>query len=141
MACGERVLRKLTQSEKAFEKLKEIESLADELEKEILYEVSAKRFEYTFESLWKTIKVFLEEEKGIGCNSPMDCFKQFYKTMNLDEQYEDKIPKTVRFRNEIVHIYDYETAEFIYHNLEDIVVPLFGEIIDKIRNYCQNKGG
>ncbi len=137
MACGERVSKKLTQSEKAFQKLKEIRDLADELEDEILYEVSAKRFEYTFESLWKTIKVFLEEQKGIECNSPMDCFKQFYRTMNLDEKYEDKIPKTVRFRNEIVHLYDYETAEFIYENLEHVVVPLFEEIINKMKDFCQ----
>ena len=137
MACGERVSKKLTQSEKAFQKLKGIRDLADELEDEILYEVSAKRFEYTFESLWKTIKVFLEEQKGIECNSPMDCFKQFYKTMNLDEKYEDKIPKTVRFRNEIVRLYDYETAEFIYENLEHIVTPLFEEMINKVKNYCQ----
>ena len=141
MACGERILKKLTQTEKTFRKLKEIESLTDELKDEILYEVSAKRFEYTFESLWKTVKVFLEEEKGIICNSPMDCFKQFYKTMNLDEKFEDKIPKTVRFRNEIMHIYDYETAEFIYKNLENNVIPLFEEIIVNIKNYCQGKGG
>ncbi len=126
MACGKRILKKLNQTEKAFRKLKGIESLTDELDDEILYEVSAKRFEYTFESLWKTVL----EEKGIISSSPMDCFKQFYKTMNLDEKFEDKIPKTVKFRNEIVHIYDYETAEFIYKNLENNVIPHFG------RNNC-----
>ncbi len=97
--------------------------MTDELKDEILYEVSAKRFEYTFESLWKTLKVFLEEEKGIISNSPMDCFKQFYKTMNLDEKFEDKILKSVRFCDEIVHIHDYETAEFIYKNPENNVFP------------------
>jgi nucleotidyltransferase substrate binding protein (TIGR01987 family) len=136
MACGERVLKKLDQSKKAFGKLKEIDKLKEKLEDEILYEVSAKRFEYTFESLWKTIKTFLINEKGIECNSPMDCFKQFYKVMELPERFEEKIPKAVRFRNEIVHIYDYHRAEFIYNNLEQIVIPLFEEIIKKIDNYC-----
>jgi len=137
MACGERVLRKIAQSEKAFSKLKEINKLENQLEKEILYEVAAKRFEYTFESLWKTVKLFLQEQKGIECNSPMDCFKWIYKSMNLSSAYEDKIPKTVRFRNELVHIYDYETAEFIYYNLEEIVIPLFEEILDKIKSECK----
>ncbi len=110
--------------------------MKEHLEEEILYGISAKRFEYTFESLWKTIKAFLIEEKRIECNSPMDCFKQFYKIMKLSENFEEKIPKTVRFRNEIVHIYDYDKAEFIYNKLENIVIPLFDEILKKMNDYC-----
>ena len=73
MACGERVLKKLDQARRAFEKLKAVPDLR--VEREILYEVSAKRFEYTYEVLWKTVRLFLLEEKGLECNSPMDCFK------------------------------------------------------------------
>ncbi len=138
MACGERVLKKINQPKKAFNKLIEIDKLKDQLEEEILYEVSAKRFEYTFESLWKALKIFLIEEKGVECNTSMDCFKQFYKAMNLPEEFGEKIPKTVRFRNEIAYIYDYNKAEFIYNNnnLESTVIPLFKEIIKSIDNYC-----
>jgi len=59
-------------------KLKEIENYEGKLEKEILYEVAAKRFEYTYESLWKLLRLYLLELKGLECNSPMDCFKTFY---------------------------------------------------------------
>ncbi len=73
MACGERVLKKLDQARRAFEKLKAVPDLR--VEREILYEISAKRFEYTYEVLWKAVRLFLLEEKGLECNSPMDCFK------------------------------------------------------------------
>ncbi|WP_274542096.1 hypothetical protein [Hydrogenivirga caldilitoris] len=39
--------------------LKEVPALEGSLEKKILYEVSAKRFEYNYEVLWKTARLFL----------------------------------------------------------------------------------
>ncbi len=132
MAYRERFLKKLNQTKRAFEKLKEIENLKDELEEEILYEVAAKRFEYTFEILWKTLKLYLQEQ-GIECNSPLRCFKEFYKISKLNPKYEEDIPKIIRLRNEVVHIYDFQTAKFIYDNLEKVVIPVFQEILNKLR--------
>ncbi len=51
MAYRNRFLKKLDQTERALKKLKEIKTLKDKLDEEALYEVSAKRFEYTFEVL------------------------------------------------------------------------------------------
>ncbi len=136
MAYRDKFLKKLDQTERALKKLKEIKTLKGKLDEEILYEVSAKRFEYTFEVLWKTIKLFLSEE-GIDCNSPLECFKQFYKVVKLEEKYGKYIPKVVRFRNEIVHIYNFDTAKFIYENLEEYVIPLFDEIVKNLRNNSQ----
>lgn len=132
MAYRERFLKKLNQTKRAFEKLKEIENLKDELDEEILYEVAAKRFEYTFETLWKTLKLYLQKQ-GIECNSPLRCFKEFYKISKLNPKYEEDIPKIIRLRNEVVHIYDFQTAKFIYDNLEKVVIPVFQEILNKLR--------
>ena len=136
MAYRDRFLKKLDQTERVLKKFREIKTLKGKLDKEILYEVSAKRFEYTFEVLWKTIKLFLNKE-GIDCNSPLECFKQFYKVAKLEEKYGKYIPKVVRFRNEMVHIYNFDTAKFIYENLEDYVIPLFEEMVKNLRNNSQ----
>ncbi len=78
MACGERVSKKLAQTERALKKLKELGGLESELDREILHEVAAKRFEYTYESLWKTARLFLLENKGLECNSPRRPFQIAY---------------------------------------------------------------
>jgi len=71
--------------------------MKEQLQGEILYEIAAKRFEYTFETLWKAARYFLLEQKGIECNSPMDCFKALYKVGLLNESLSHLIPKIVRF--------------------------------------------
>jgi len=87
MACGERLLKKLDQTERAFMNLREVPALENSLEKKILYEVSAKRFEYTYEVLWKTARLFLLEQKGVECNTPMDCFKGLYSAGLIEERF------------------------------------------------------
>lgn len=131
MACGERLLKKLDQSEKALKKLDQIKSLEDRLEEEILYEVCVKRFEYTFESLWKTIRLFLLERKGLECNSPMDCLKGFYAVGLIEKELAENIPKVVRLRNEVVHIYDFSLAKQAYIHINSMALPLFKVIIEK----------
>ncbi len=117
--------------------MKELENLEGTLPKEILYEVSAKRFEYTYESLWKTIRLFLLEEKGIECNSPMDCFKSLYAVGLIDERYSEEIPRIVRMRNRVVHIYDFSLAEEVFVFVKDKVIPTFEAIIGRIRESCK----
>ncbi len=63
MACGERLLKKLAQTEKALDKLEQVKDLKERLEEEILYEVCIKRSESTFETSWKTVRLFLLEQK------------------------------------------------------------------------------
>lgn len=114
MACGERVSKKLAQTERALKKLKELGGLESELDREILHEVAAKRFEYTYESLWKTARLFLLENKGLECNSPMDCFKALYAVGMVGEPFSNSLPSVVRMRYSIVHIYDFSVAQEVY---------------------------
>jgi len=48
------------------------------LSRDLLVEVTVKRFEYTFEAMWKTIKEFLRT-RGIECFSPKSCFSALLK--------------------------------------------------------------
>ena len=61
MACEEKLKKKIFDLRKAYTKLKNIKNLS--LGKEILFEVAAKRFEYTYEILWRSLKLFLLELK------------------------------------------------------------------------------
>ena len=137
MECSPRLKKKLQQTLKAFKRLREIEDYEGKLEKEILYEVAAKRFEYTYESLWKLLRLYLLELKGLECNSPMDCFKTFYQVGVLGEQEGALLPKVVRKRNEIVHIYDFELAEDVYDFIVHRVVPLFEKILKVVEKDCK----
>ena len=137
MECSPRLKKKLQQTLKAFKRLREIENYEGKLEKEILYEVAAKRFEYTYESLWKLLRLYLLELKGLECNSPMDCFKTFYQIGVLGEQEGALLPKVVRKRNEIVHIYDFELAEDVYDFIVRRAVPLFEKILKVVEKDCK----
>ena len=141
MECSQRLIRKLRQTLRAFNRLKEIKNYEGYLEREILYEVAAKRFEYTFESLWKLLRLYLLDLKGLECNSPMDCFKTFYQLGVLGEEEGRLIPKVVRKRNEIVHIYDFLLAEDIYRFILSEVIPLFEKILKVVEKDCENLEG
>ncbi len=95
MAHREKLQRSFEKLEASAKKLKE--SLAKEFgkgfEKDILIEVVTKRFEYTFESLWKFLREALLEE-GIEANSPLACFKEGFKVGLIDSRYEEIFANT-----------------------------------------------
>lgn len=116
MARGEKFKRTFEKFEKAFEKFREItksQHLFDFLNHDLVIEVATKRFEYTFESMWKTLKEYFREE-GIECSTPLKCFKEAFKAGIVAEQYESLFPEMIEKRNQIVHIYDADQAETIY---------------------------
>ncbi len=106
------VLKK--QYQKAVERLEEI------LEKEkndIIRDSAIKRFEFTFDLSWKLIKAFLEEEKGIKCVSPKECFKEAYRQGLIN--YDDVWLKMTDWRNEAVHVYGEKFADSFYAKLPE----------------------
>lgn len=74
-----------------------------QLKKEILVEVTTKRFEYTFEGLWKCLKEILIEE-GVQTVSPLNCFQEAFRLGLIPKKYEEVFPVMVKKRNEIVPI-------------------------------------
>ncbi|OGU16095.1 MAG: hypothetical protein A2X61_13365 [Ignavibacteria bacterium GWB2_35_12] len=115
MTFSEKYLKRLAIFEKALKKFQNLLSL--NLELNILIEVASKRFEYTFETMWKVLKLYLSEIKGIECNSPMDCIKAAYQNELIPERYEQDFIEMVKLKNEIVHIYNDEIALKIYHQI------------------------
>jgi len=92
-----------------------------------------KRFEYTFEALWKTLKLFLNQEKGLECYSPTDCLKSAYQAGMIPEEYEQDFIRMVRKRNEIVHIYNEPVAYEIYNCIVPRFIEAIGTVVEKLK--------
>ena len=106
------VLKK--QYQKAVKRFEEI--LAKE-RNDIVRDSAIKRFEFTFDLSWKLIKAFLEEEKGIKCASPKECFREAYRQGLID--YDEFWLRMTDWRNEVVHTYGEKFADAFYKKLPE----------------------
>ena len=104
------------------------ENVKDDLDKDGVIQ----RFEFTFELLWKCLKVILED-KGIICRSPKDCLKEAFKyeLINDEEIFLDMLND----RNKTSHLYDKDEADKIYQRVNNVyltyIVNTAQEITDK----------
>lgn len=83
-----------------------------EPESPIVMDATIQRFEFTYELMWKTLKIFLEDIHGIRAISPRLVFKEAY-ALSLIEQ-EDIFLEMIKSRNLLSHTYNEEQAEQIY---------------------------
>jgi len=98
---------------------------------EFIRDSSIQRFEFTFDLSWKLIKAFLEENKGVICNSPKGCFKEAYKQGLIE--YDDFWIIMTDYRNKTSHIYNEELAEEVYAILPK-VLSYFQKLLVNIQN-------
>ncbi len=108
----------LNKLETAFARLEQaVERVVDDLDRDGV----SQRFEFTFELLWKTARLFLEYE-GFRCAGPRSCIKEGVRREILSggqvllDMLED--------RNRTTHIYDEHTAREIFERIKDIYVPV-----------------
>ncbi len=83
----------------------------------IVRDASIQRFEYTFESLWKLLKVYLAEHEGVVCNSPKQCFREALKVGLLSVQQAEMCLIMADDRNLTSHTYIEAVAKAIYGKL------------------------
>jgi nucleotidyltransferase substrate binding protein (TIGR01987 family) len=130
----QRTFEKFEKALRKFEEVIKFPHLFDFLNEELIIEISTKRFEYTFESLWKTLKEFLRIE-GIICSTPLQCFKEAFKRGLIKEEYESIFSQMVEKRNRIVHIYGAEEAKEIYKFIKKEKVFLaFKDVYERLKN-------
>jgi len=89
------------------------------------------RFEFTFELLWKTLKVFLKEKKGIICKAPKDCLKEAFRLDWIDD--EKVFLEMLEDRNEASHIYNKFMAEEIYSRIKGKYVAAIEGVMRKLK--------
>ena len=112
----------------AFEKLNEgVKSSSSELEKDGVIQ----RFEFTFELLWKTLKIILNF-KGIIAKTPRDCLQEAFKIDLIED--ESIFLDMMEDRNKTSHIYDKETSEEIFNQIKKKYVPAIANLHKKIED-------
>ena len=108
---------------KAFERLKEaIEKATDDLDRD----GTIQRFEFTFELLWKFLKIYLEHN-GVDCFSPMDCIKKAFKHGLIKD--DEIILDMLEDRNLSSHVYSEAMAKEIFNRIKNAYIPALEAII------------
>lgn len=74
------------------------------------------RFEFTFELLWKTLKIFFEDH-GILCKSPKDCLKAAFRYGLFEE--DEVFMSMLNDRNKTSHIYNREDSRIIFLRIKN----------------------
>ena len=109
----------LSRLENAYVKLKEgVDSAKNELEKD----GAIQRFEFSFELLWKTIKIFLRDN-GIEVKTPKESLRESFRVGWIKE--ETIFLDMLEDRNKSSRIYDKETSEEIFGRISSISGPYF----------------
>ena len=98
---------------KSFEKaLLQLGDALEESESPIVRDACLQRFEFSYELLWKTLKVFLEEIHGVRAVSPRQVFKEAFALSIIDEELT--FVEMIESRNTLSHTYNEEQAAKIY---------------------------
>lgn len=115
-----------------FSAVERFEEVLKEKKTDIIRDSAIKRFEFTFDLSWKLIKAFLEEEKGIKCVSPKECFREAFRQGLID--YNEFWTKITDLRNRAIHTYGEKFADELYKKLPKIL-KLFQQLKKKIEEY------
>ena len=98
---------------KSFEKaLLQLGDALEESESPIVRDACLQRFEFSYELLWKTLKVFLEDIHGVRAVSPRQVFKEAFALSIIGE--EVTFVEMIESRNTLSHTYNEEQAAKIY---------------------------
>lgn len=94
------------------------------------------RFEFTFELLWKTLKLYLKE-MGIKCYSPKECLKEAFRHGLF---IEDQIfLNMLKDRNKTTHIYNEEDSRKIFDRIKSDYYPAIDKLIKELSNRIENE--
>ncbi|KAF0134369.1 MAG: nucleotidyltransferase [Candidatus Saganbacteria bacterium] len=115
----------LDEFKRAFKKFEEI---MKEKKTEIVRDSAIKRFELTYELMWKTLKAYLEA-KGIRVFSPKDAIRAAFQ-QGLIPENDDWI-NIIDIRNLTVHTYKEALAEEVYNDLKKYL-PLIKNLIENL---------
>ncbi len=116
---------RLKQLVKALTRLEEVMALDKTI---INRDAAIKRFEFSFDLAWKTIKDWLYNHRGVTCHSPKGCFKAAYSQSLIE--YEETWNQMTDDRNDIVHLYKEKLADNLYDRLPEYLKLLQNLLIN-----------
>lgn len=96
---------------------------------ELTIDGTIQRFEFTFELLWKTIKLFLKD-KGVIVKSPKDSLKEAFRQGWLKD--ETAFLEMLEDRNLTTHIYNFEQSREIFNHIRDFYLNRIKDTIQSL---------
>ena len=97
----------------------------------IVRDASVQRFEYSFEVVWKVLKVHLDRRHGMVCSSPKQCFREAMKVGLLTLEEVESCLVMTDDRNLTAHTYIEAVAEKIYGRLAEYL-QVMKKLIDRM---------
>ncbi len=116
------------------ESLTKVEENKDSEDYPFFRDSAIQRFEFTFEIMWKAMKMFLESE-GILCRSPRGCIRELFTAGYISEEDTRILLKMLNDRNMTVHTYREEIAEDIVSRLKD-----YAKTLQKLETIFKDRG-
>ncbi len=87
------------------------------------------RFEFSFELLWKTLKIFLED-KGVDGKTPKDSLKAAFRIGLIDD--EEAFLDMLKDRNKMSHLYDEKESKKIFRRIKKSHLPAILKVLDRL---------
>lgn len=107
---------------------------AAQAETEIVRDAVIQRFEFAFEIVWKTLKLYLERQ-GYECGGPRSTLKKAFAEGIIGAPDEADIwLRMLDDRNLTSHAYHRALAERIYRNIVRDYAPLLRAMAAKLQN-------
>jgi len=94
------------------------------------------RFEFTFELVWKTLRIFLFQQ-GIVTNSPKEVLKESFKFGIITD--EDTYLDMLNDRNQTSHIYSEVVSRQIFTRIKKYYLPSLLELAKKLKPLIELK--
>ena len=101
----------------------------DPLELDIVMDAVIRRFEFTFETAWKSVKL-AAKAVGYDCKSPKGCLKLAYRMGWIED--EERWLELLESRNMTSHTYDQEIAMEVYETVKENF-QVFRSLLSELR--------
>jgi nucleotidyltransferase substrate binding protein (TIGR01987 family) len=127
----ERFAERKTELRNAIERLREAVA---QPESDLVRDAIIQRFEFTFELIWKSLKLYLERQ-GLECGGPRSTIKKaFTEGLISTPEEADVWLRALEDRNLTSHAYDEALAIRIHQHVVQEYVALFGQMGGKIQS-------
>lgn len=83
----------------------------------IVRDACLQRFEYTFEAVWKLLKVWLHDQQGIDVGSPKACFRETLRVGLLTAEQVEQLLLMTDDRNLTSHTYVEAVAQTVFSRI------------------------
>jgi nucleotidyltransferase substrate binding protein (TIGR01987 family) len=102
-------------------------------ESDLVRDAAIQRFEFTFELVWKSLKLYLERQ-GLDCGGPRSTLKKaFTEGLITSPEQADVWLQLLEDRNLTSHAYDEVLARRIYQHIVKDYAPVLGAMAEKIQ--------